>query len=71
MMNQETYVRVHELHKQGWTIGEIAAETGFHPETISIQLRSDGPPGNSLPLSQCPGNAERQRYRCRVRCRGR
>jgi lambda repressor-like predicted transcriptional regulator len=44
MMNQETYVRVHELRKQGWTIAEIAAETGFHPETISIQLRSDGPP---------------------------
>ena len=44
MMNQETYVKVHELRKQGWTIGEIAAETGFHPETISIQLKSEEPP---------------------------
>jgi transposase len=44
MMNQETYVKVHDLRKQGWTIGEIAAETGFHPETISIQLKSDEPP---------------------------
>lgn len=44
MMNQETYVKVHDLRKQGWTIGEIAAETGFHPETISIQLKSEEPP---------------------------
>ena len=34
MMNQENYVRVHELRKQGWTLDEIAAETGFHPATI-------------------------------------
>lgn len=40
MMNQEKYVRVHELRKQGWTLGEIAAETGFHPATISKQLRA-------------------------------
>lgn len=30
MMNQETYVNVNDLHKQGWTISEIAAETGWH-----------------------------------------
>ena len=58
MMNQETYVRVHELRKQGWTIAEIAAETGFHPETISIQLRSDGPPvRQSVPDSALVMNA--------------
>jgi hypothetical protein len=44
MMNQETYVKVHDLRRQGWTIGEIAAETGFHPETISIYLKSEEPP---------------------------
>jgi len=44
MMNQETYVKVHDLRRQGWTISEIAAETGFHPETISIRLRSEEPP---------------------------
>jgi transposase len=44
MMNQETYVKVHELRKQGWTLAEIAAETGFHPATISIQLKADGSP---------------------------
>jgi transposase len=44
MMNQENYVRVHELRKQGWTLDEIAAETGFHPVTISKQLKADGPP---------------------------
>src|SRR3954454_8811311 len=44
MMNQETYVKVHDLRKQGWTLAEIAEETGFHPETISIHLKADGPP---------------------------
>ena len=44
MMNQETYVKVHDLRRQGWTIGEIAAETWFHPETISIYRKADGPP---------------------------
>ena len=44
MMNQETYVRIKHLREQGWTIGEIAEETGFHPETISIHLKSEGPP---------------------------
>lgn len=44
MMNQETYVKVHDLRRQGWTIGEIAAETGFHPATISIYLKSEEPP---------------------------
>jgi len=44
MMNQENYVRVHELRRQGWTLAEIAAETGFHPATISKQLKADGPP---------------------------
>lgn len=44
MMNQETYVKVHDLRKQGWTLAEIAEETGFHPETISIHLKSGEPP---------------------------
>lgn len=43
MMNQETYVKLEDLHKQGWTIKEIAAETGYHPATISKWLRC-GPP---------------------------
>ena len=46
MMNQEKYVRVHELRRQGWTLAEIAAETGFHPATISKQLKADGPPSS-------------------------
>ncbi len=44
MMNQETYVKMTDLRAQGWTIAEIAAETGFHPETISLRLKADGPP---------------------------
>jgi len=43
MMNQETYVIVNDLHKQGWTISEIAAETGWHRSTVSKYLK-DGPP---------------------------
>ncbi|MGE0000432.1 MAG: IS21 family transposase [Ilumatobacteraceae bacterium] len=37
-------MRVHELRRQGWTLAEIAAETGFDPATISKQLKADGPP---------------------------
>ena len=37
-------MRVHELRKQGWTLGEIAEETGYHPATISKWLKADGPP---------------------------
>lgn len=44
MMNQETCVKVHELRRQGWTLDEIAAETGFHPSTISEHLKAEGPP---------------------------
>ena len=31
MMNQESYVNIEDLRKQGWTIKEIAAEMGYHP----------------------------------------
>lgn len=44
MMNQEDYVDLHALKKQGWTNKEIAEELGYHPDTISRWLRS-GPPG--------------------------
>ncbi len=43
MMNQENYVNVNDLHKQGWTISEIAEETGWHRSTVSKYLK-DGPP---------------------------
>jgi transposase len=43
MMNQEDYVDLRALKKQGWTNKEIAAELGYHPDTISRWLRS-GPP---------------------------
>lgn len=43
MMNQENYVNVNDLHKQGWTIGEIAEETGWHRSTVSKYLKA-GPP---------------------------
>jgi transposase len=43
MMNQEIYVNVNDLHKQGWTISEIAEETGWHRTTVSKYLKA-GPP---------------------------
>ena len=45
MMTQEEYVeRVLALKRQGWTITEIAKETGYHPQTVSKWLKNDGPP---------------------------
>jgi hypothetical protein len=44
MMTQETYVNINDLHKQGWTIAEIAAETGWHRTTVSRHLKNGPPP---------------------------
>jgi transposase len=44
MMTQEKYVKIKDLHAQGWTIVEIAEETGFHPATVSKYLKSGPPP---------------------------
>jgi transposase len=45
MLTQEEYVhRVLELHHEGWSMKEIAAEVGYHPATISKWLRQGGPP---------------------------
>ncbi len=46
MMNQETYVKLEDLHRQGWTIKEIAAETAFRLATISRRLKGGSPPEN-------------------------
>lgn len=43
MMNQENFVNVNDLRKQGWTISEIAEETGWHRTTVSKYLKV-GPP---------------------------
>lgn len=45
MMNQEDFVKLEDLRRQGWTIREIAAETGYHPATISKWLKGGAPPG--------------------------
>ena len=42
MIDQETYVLIHDLHRQGWTCKEIAVETGLHPSTVSKHLKADG-----------------------------
>jgi transposase len=44
MMNQETYMRINDLHQQDWTLKEISEETGWHPVTIKNHLGNGGPP---------------------------
>lgn len=63
MMNQENYVRVQELRKQGWTLDEIAAETGFHPATISKRLKV----GESPTKREAPDEALVMNARWRAR----
>jgi len=48
MMSQETYVNINDLHRQGWTIQEIAAETGWHRTTISNYLKNGPPPATRV-----------------------
>ncbi len=44
MMSQETYVNINGLRKQGWTMQEIADETGWHRTTVSDYLKNGPPP---------------------------
>lgn len=44
MMSQENYVNINDLYKQGWTISEIADETGWHRTTVSKYLKEGTPP---------------------------
>jgi hypothetical protein len=44
MMTQEEFMDVVALRRQGWTIIDIAAEVGRHPDTISKWLGAGGPP---------------------------
>jgi lambda repressor-like predicted transcriptional regulator len=45
MMTQEEYVEeVLALRRQGWPLAEIAAEMGYHTQTISNWLDKGGPP---------------------------
>ena len=44
MMTQETYVKIQDLKKQGWTNKEIGEEVGFHPSTIARRLAAEDPP---------------------------
>jgi IS30 family transposase len=42
MMTQEEFMDVVALRRQGWTITDIAAAVGRHPDTISKWLRAGG-----------------------------
>ena len=48
MMSQENYVNINDLHTQGWTILEIAEQTGWHRTTVSKYLK-EGPPPATRP----------------------
>ena len=55
MMNQENYVNVNDLHKQGWTISEIAEETGWHRTTVAKYLKAGPPAARSTGASVMTG----------------
>jgi transposase len=44
MMTQEEFMDVVALRRQGWTITDIAAEVGRHPDTVAKWLKQGGPP---------------------------
>ena len=44
MMTQQNYVNINDLHKQGWTILEIAEATGWLRTTVSNYLKNGPPP---------------------------
>jgi transposase len=64
MLNQEDYVKVLDLHRQGWTRKEIAAELGYHPATIAKWLSSEGPP--TRPVVPDEARVMTARWRARV-----
>jgi transposase len=44
MMTQEEFMDVVALRRQGWTITDIAAAVGRHPDTVAKWLKAGGPP---------------------------
>ena len=64
MLNQEDYVRLHDLKRQGWTNREIATELGYHPATIAKWLAGDGPP--TRPIVADEERVMNARWRARV-----
>ena len=44
MMTQEEFMDVVALRRQGWTITDIAAAVGRHPQTVSAWIKAGGPP---------------------------
>lgn len=44
MLCQEEFVTLLDVHRQGWTKREIAAELGYDPATIARWLVAGGPP---------------------------
>jgi transposase len=44
MMTQEEFMDVQALHRQGFTITDIARAVGHHPATVSAWIKRGGPP---------------------------
>lgn len=52
MLNQEEYVRMHELTNERQTNRWVAEELGYHPATIARWLDEDGLPIPVAPARQ-------------------
>lgn len=53
MMSQEEFMDVMALRRRGWTIEQIAAEVGRHPQTVSKWIKAGGPPAKQqVPVSE-------------------
>ncbi|PLS74740.1 MAG: hypothetical protein CYG61_11005 [Actinobacteria bacterium] len=60
MLTQEEYMEVAALHRQGWTIVQIAEAVGRHPATVSSWLKRGGPPARrAAPAGHVPVVDER------------
>jgi transcriptional regulator with XRE-family HTH domain len=63
MLCQEEYLTLLDLHRQGWTKKEIAAELGYHPATIAKWLAAGGPPSPRVVPDSERVMTERRRQR--------
>jgi transposase len=62
-LNQEDYVKVLDLHRQGWSNKEIADELGYHPATIAKYLKNGPPEPRVVPDDELVMTA---RWRARI-----
>ena len=54
-------MRIKDLHAQGWTIVEIAEETGWHRTTVSDRLKNGSPPEHRVAVRSVMTDRWRER----------